>query len=61
MRENGKRGTVVGKVLDPVVKWIGGGGIEERKVDFSCIGEDGMKVLKYFVYFYIYYNERGRI
>lgn len=24
MRENGKRGTVDGEVLDPVVKWIGG-------------------------------------
>lgn len=59
MRENGKRGTVYGEVLDPVVKWMGG--IEERKADFSCIGEDGMKVLKYFFYFYIYYNERGRI
>lgn len=53
-----EKGTVDGKVLDPVVKWIGGG-VEERKVDFSCIGEGGMKVLKYF--FYFYYNERGRI
>lgn len=24
MRENGKRGTVDGEVLDPVVKWMGG-------------------------------------
>lgn len=24
MRENGKRGTVYGEVLDPVVKWMGG-------------------------------------
>lgn len=31
--------------MDPVVKWIGGG-IEERKVDFSCIGEGGIKVFK---------------
>lgn len=28
MRENGKRGTVYGEVLDPVVKWMVGRGKE---------------------------------
>lgn len=59
MRENGKRNCRWRSIASSFkVDW---GGIEERKVDFSCIGEDGMKVLKYFFYFYIYYNERGRI
>lgn len=49
MRENGKRGTVDGEVLDPVVKWMVGRGKEGGFQLYSGGWNEGFK------------NDRGRI